>query len=213
MLCIFQMAIIFCRAWVGLTASTGVAQQTHYVHSFSFEDGTCRQNCNDRGQCVDAQCHCEVRTCVPTLARDTKSCVYVWVFVWTNIYIYKHTHHIHATAQSFFSCVLSCMNMDNISIVIVYVHIYAWTAGGLLRRRLCTGGDSTDTSWSELVSWLRHRTGTCIQRVRKLFMPSRYVPGNFDVCVCVVYMICAVACSEEIIRIFVKPIYPLNRAA
>lgn len=54
------LALMGGHAWVGITASTGVAQQTHDVYSFSFQDSLCRDDCNYKGKCVDGQCHCEV---------------------------------------------------------------------------------------------------------------------------------------------------------
>ena len=47
------------RAYVGFTASTGAAFQNHYIHSWSYVDTVCLNNCNDRGDCIDGHCYCE----------------------------------------------------------------------------------------------------------------------------------------------------------
>ena len=54
------LALMGGHAWVGVTASTGVAQQAQHVYSLSFQDSLCRDDCNYKGKCVDGQCHCEV---------------------------------------------------------------------------------------------------------------------------------------------------------
>jgi hypothetical protein len=47
------------RAWLGFTASTGLAMQNHYIHSWSYVDTVCLNDCNNRGDCVDGKCYCE----------------------------------------------------------------------------------------------------------------------------------------------------------
>ncbi|MFN9907912.1 MAG: hypothetical protein ACK56F_17575, partial [bacterium] len=39
------------RAWLGFTASTGLAMQNHYIHSWSYVDTVCLNDCNNRGDC------------------------------------------------------------------------------------------------------------------------------------------------------------------
>ncbi len=89
-------------------------------------------------------------------------------------------------------------SLANVLVIILELTLFAFTymygAGGLLRGRLLTSGDSPDTSWSKLVSWLRSRPGTCIQRICKLFLPSRYVPVIWHA------WSCSVSCSEKIVR-------------
>jgi len=47
------------RAWIGFTAATGAAVQNHYIHSWSFVDSVCHNDCSDRGDCIAGTCYCE----------------------------------------------------------------------------------------------------------------------------------------------------------
>ena len=47
------------RAYLGFTGSTGEAYQNHYIHSWSYVDTVCLNDCNDRGNCIEGKCYCE----------------------------------------------------------------------------------------------------------------------------------------------------------
>ena len=47
------------RAFLGFTASTGAATQNHFIHSWSYVDTVCRNDCNYRGDCIEGKCFCE----------------------------------------------------------------------------------------------------------------------------------------------------------
>jgi hypothetical protein len=47
------------RAFVGFTAATGGRFQKHDIQNVKFAAGTCPNDCNLQGQCVDGECVCE----------------------------------------------------------------------------------------------------------------------------------------------------------
>ena len=47
------------RAYVGFTAATGGRFQKHDIEYLKFEVGTCPNDCNLQGQCIEGECQCE----------------------------------------------------------------------------------------------------------------------------------------------------------
>ncbi len=47
------------RAYVGFTAATGGRFQKHDIQNAKFTVGTCLNDCNLQGRCIDGQCVCE----------------------------------------------------------------------------------------------------------------------------------------------------------
>jgi len=47
------------RAFVGFTAATGGRYQKHDIQNLRFTAGTCLNDCNLQGKCIDGVCECE----------------------------------------------------------------------------------------------------------------------------------------------------------
>ena len=61
------------RAYVGFTAATGGRFQKHDIEYVKFTIGTCPNDCNMQGQCIDGECQCESLYVLPSPPQEQHS--------------------------------------------------------------------------------------------------------------------------------------------